>query len=137
MIKGVSHICFVVADLARSTEFFCDKLGLRFAFDFKDADGKVFGAYLHAGERTFIELFKGTPSAASDDASFRHICLEVDDIAETARGLKESGIEVSEPELGSDGSMQAWLKDPEGNPIELHQFLPGSFQANALAAKGD
>jgi len=136
MIKCLSHVCFTVGDLERSIEFYRDKLGLRIAFDFKDNDGNLQGIYFHAGERTFIELFKGKPKTAPDDASFRHICLEVKDIRETARSLREAGVEVSEPKLGIDGSMQAWLKDPDENLIELHQFLPGSRQAKALKTLG-
>ena len=136
MIRCVSHACYVVSDLERSIAFYRDRLGLRTAFDFRSEEGKMVGAYLHAGERTFIELFTGTPGPAPADASFRHICLEVEDIEGAVKSLRQDGIEVSDPALGSDGSFQAWLKDPDGNSIELHHFLPDSRQINALKALG-
>ena len=61
--------------------------------------------------------------------SFRHICLEVDDIRTTVERLRSKGIEVSEPKLGKDRSWQAWITDPDGNRIELHDYNPDSKQA--------
>ncbi len=132
MITGLSHVCFRVRDLQQSIEFYRDRLGLAIAFDFKDEAGNVTGVYLFAGGRTFLELFKGNPEPLPDNVSFRHICLEVDDIDETIRALKEAGVEISDAKLGADGSLQAWLTDPEGNRIELHQFLTDSLQTQAI-----
>ena len=56
----------------------------------------------------------------------------MDDIDETIRALKEAGVEISDAKLGADGSLQAWLTDPEGNRIELHQFLTDSLQTQAI-----
>jgi len=136
VIKGLSHACFVVADLERSLELYRDKLGLRVAFELSIMDGKVRGVYLHAGERAFIELFQGHPVAAPPDASYKHICLEVEDIRKTAQELRGRGVQVGDISLGSDHSYQAWLSDPDGNRIELHQFTAESLQVKALERRG-
>ncbi len=34
--------------------------------------------------------------------------------------------------MGSDHSWQAWLSDPDGNRVELHQYTPESWQTPAL-----
>jgi catechol 2,3-dioxygenase-like lactoylglutathione lyase family enzyme len=132
MITGIAHACFTVSDLERSIQFYRDGMGLTPAFDFTDENGRRFGLYLHAGGRNFIELFEGKLGERAVGQSFRHVCLEVDDIEATVRALRERGIEVSDPKLGKDQSWQAWIADPDGNRFELHQYTPESWQAPAL-----
>jgi lactoylglutathione lyase len=134
VIKGLSHVCFFVADLKRSLEFYEGKLGLRKAFDLNILGGKIKGAYIHAGARTFIELFQGEVKPAEEGVSYRHFCLEVEGIEDLAAALRQKGVEVTEIKTGTDGSYQAWLFDPDGNRIELHQFTAQSRQTAALAA---
>lgn len=132
MITGFAHACFVVKDLAASIEFYCDKLGLKPAFDFTDDQGKRYGVYIHVGGRSFIELFQGEVVAPAQKQSFSHCCLEVDDIQQTVADLRARGVEVGEVSFGMDNSWQAWLADPDGNRFELHQYTPTSWQAPSL-----
>lgn len=132
MITGLAHACFTVSDLERSIRFYRDGLGLTPAFDFTDENGRRYGLYLHLGGRNFIELFVGQLGERAEKQSFRHICLEVDDIESTVRELRERGIEVSDAKLGGDQSYQAWITDPDGNRMELHQYTPASWQAPYL-----
>jgi catechol 2,3-dioxygenase-like lactoylglutathione lyase family enzyme len=132
MIVGLSHACFVVTDLQRSLDFYRDRLGLPVAFEFRSPEGKLTGVYLHVGARTFIELFQGKLEPAAQNASYKHICLEVDDIESTIAELTGRGVKVTDKKLGGDHSWQAWLSDPDGNRIELHGFTPQSQQVEAL-----
>ena len=132
MITGIAHACFTVSNLERSIQFYRDGLGLAPAFDFTDENGRRYGLYLHAGGRNFIELFERPLVARAEGGSFRHVCLEVDDIQATVGALRERGIEVSDPKLGTDRAWQAWITDPDGNRFELHQYTPESKQAPAL-----
>ncbi len=136
MIRGLSHVCFFVSDLDEALDFYCGKLGLTKAFDLNILDGKVKGAYLHVGERTFIELFQGDPEEMPQGVSYRHCCLEVDDIEGTVTSLKQHGVDVTEIKTGTDGSYQAWLNDPDGNRFELHQFTDQSRQTKAFRELG-
>jgi len=129
MVTSFAHVCFTVRDLDASAAFYCDALGLKHAFDFINDKGARFGVYLHAGGRSFVELFTGEVAEAAKGQSFRHICLEVDDIEATVAELRAKGIDVTDPKLGSDQSWQAWLSDPDGNRIELHCYTPESHQA--------
>jgi catechol 2,3-dioxygenase-like lactoylglutathione lyase family enzyme len=135
MIKGLSHVCFVVKDLDRAVAFYTETLSLRHAFDFTGDDGQRTGAYLHFGARTFIELFCGKPGE-SNEGSFRHICVEVESMEHAVAEFRARGAEVSDPKTGSDGNPQAWLSDPDGNRIELHELRPEGLQARALARLG-
>jgi glyoxylase I family protein len=133
MLKALAHVCFTVGDLDASTAFYCDALGLTHAFDFVNDKGERFGVYLHVGGRGFVELFEGTPTDPGSAPSYRHFCLEVDDIRAAVADLRAKGVEVTDPTLGSDQSWQAWLKDPDGNRIELHCYTPESRQGPWLA----
>ena len=130
MIKGIAHTCYLTTDLERVIAFY-NAIGLPVAFEFKRDDGTRFGAYIRAGNRTFMEFFQSNDKPAGA-ATYRHICLEVDDINKTVADIRAKGITVSDPTLGSDQSWQAWLADPDGNPIELHAYTPASWQAPHL-----
>ncbi|MFP4222587.1 MAG: VOC family protein [Phycisphaeraceae bacterium] len=129
MITGIAHLCFFVRDLDAMEAFYCETLGLERAFDFTDDAGHRTGMYVHVGGRTFIELFEKPHEDRSATQAYQHVCLEVDDLAKTVEALQAAGVETSEPKLGDDESWQAWITDPEGNAIELHQYTPKSWQA--------
>lgn len=127
MIKGLAHACYLVKDLAAAERFYCDTLGLQRAFEFRDEKRGKYGVYLKVGPRAFIELFAGDPGTASG-GSYRHICLEVDRVADEVERLRKAGLSVTDPKLGMDQSWQAWIKDPDGNAIELHEYTAASWQ---------
>ena len=128
MITGIAHTCYVVKDLEASIAFYRDKLGMAEAFDFINDKGERFGIYLHAGGRTFIELFVGDVAERAPKQSYQHLCLEVEDFDGTVAELRARGLEVANVKLGTDHSWQCWVKDPDGNGIELHGYTPESKQ---------
>lgn len=132
MITGFAHVCYTVTDLDRSVEFFQGILGFPCVFDFRDDEGKRRGVYLKTGPRSFIELFVGEGCGGVAGQSYRHICLEVDDMEATVSDLRAKGVEVGPIATGTDKSLQAWLQDPDGNRIELHQYTPDSWQTPHL-----
>lgn len=132
MIRNVAHLCLNVTDLDASLGFYRDVLGLPVAFEFHRDDGRRYGLYLHVGGRTFIELFEGQHDPDDQKRSYRHFCLEVDDVPQFVSQLRTHGIQASEPKLGKDQSWQAWVEDPDGNRIELHQYTPQSWQTPSL-----
>ena len=143
----------MVKDLDSMIEFYCQKLGLKQAFEFINNKGKRYGVYIHTGERTFIEIVylhkAGSFTPEIDPTQtpekeelpdleahglYDHLCLEVDDIKSMVERLREKGVEVSHPKMGFDNSWQAWLSDPSGNRIELMQYTEKSWQQRALQA---
>jgi catechol 2,3-dioxygenase-like lactoylglutathione lyase family enzyme len=133
MIIGIAHNCFKVRDLEASIRFYQGGLGMRHVFDFTREDGSRYGCYLHAGGRNFIELFAGPHEDVNDRQSYKHLCLEVDEINKTVAELRGRGVECSEPKLGGDHSWQAWITDPDGNRMELHAYTKDSMQNAGLA----
>ena len=131
MITGIAHACFHVSDLDRSIAFY-GRLGLPIAFEFRNDQGGRFGVYLKLGRRTFLELFAGDVGEKAAKQSYSHICLETDDLQATVAAFRARGIQVDDPKLGCDNAWQAWLEDPDGNRIELHQYLADSWQTPHL-----
>ena len=136
MVKNLAHICFTVRNLEASLSFYRDILGLSQAFDFVNEKNERFGVYLHAGGRSFIELFQDETDSQAAKQSFRHFCLEVEDLRLMISHLQTHNIEVSKPAIGGDNSLQAWLSDPDGNKIELHEYTPSSKQTDFLTGLG-
>ena len=131
MLRALAHACYTVRDLDAAVGFFVEKLGMAPAFDFVNDQGQRYGVYLHVGGRSFIELFTGNHDA-TQGGSYRHICLEVEDVAEAVETLRGRGVEITDAKLGLDNSWQAWITDPDGNRLELHSYTPESWQAPAL-----
>lgn len=134
MIKGLTHAAILVTDLERAVAFYRDILGLSEQFRLSRDDGSAWLVYLNVGDRQFIELFPGAAGQYEKRAGAGpvHICLEVDDIHKTFAELTGRGAPApsGEPKLGADGSWQFWTQDPDGNPIEFHQFTPDSRQVS-------
>jgi catechol 2,3-dioxygenase-like lactoylglutathione lyase family enzyme len=137
MVKALAHVCFRVHDLERSLVFYRDHIGLEVAFERTDEHGRLRGAYIHVGGRSFIEMSATDVVRADPQQSYQHFCLEVDDIKQTIVELRSRGVEVTDMKIGNDRSWQAWLSDPDGNRIELHQYTPESRQAQSLLQRAD
>jgi len=128
LAKRLAHLCLVVRDLDTAVSFYRDVLGMTEAFPFINKEGKQYGQYFHVGEGSFLELFAGEHDARDDRQSYRHFCLQVEDIAAEVDRLRKAGLTVSDVKTGTDRSYQAWLEDPDGNRIELHGYTPDSKQ---------
>lgn len=136
MITGLGHVAYAVDDLDAALEFYVQYLGLTEAFRLYREDGTPWIVYLHVGARGFVELFPGGRGGdgANASPSYRHLCLEVDNMAATLADMAERGMTIEgEPNRGQDGNLQYWVTDPDGNRIELHCYTPESKQNGWLA----
>lgn len=135
MITGIAHAAFAVKDLEASVKFYSGQLGLERAFELHRDDGSLWIVYLSCGDGTFIELFpESHVTKQPDAASYKHLCLRVDDMNATLDALKLRGLEPNNPpSVGKDGNTQAWITDPDGNPIELMEIAPDSDQGRFIA----
>ncbi len=126
MIKGIAHLCIRVKDLELTRKFYMDGLGLEKGFDFI-REGQVIGFYLKVGNGNFLEFFQ-TDNVFAGESPIAHICLEVDSIEATNARLSAAGYTVGEKKMGSDKAYQAWIIDPNGVKIELHEYTPECCQ---------
>jgi lactoylglutathione lyase len=146
MIQRLAHLCFKTDRLDRMIHFYRDQLGLRIKFTLNDAEGSAFGYYFACGGRTFVELFDQKGAARQwgggvvalttpPDATYQHFCLEVKNLAAFRRRLVARRLAVTAITTGMDGSRQCWLKDPDGNSIELMEYTPQSLQLRRPARR--
>ena len=132
VVQDIGHPAYGCFDLDASLRFFA-LFGIEESFRLVKEDGSVRLVYLHVAGDRFIELFPGGPPpaerASQAQQSYRHLCLMTDDIEGMVEHLRSNGVTIdTEPKVGLDFNTQAWVKDPDGNPIELMQISPESPQ---------
>ncbi len=110
---AVHHVSINVDDVATARDFYVDVLGLGLRTDRPDFG--FGGAWLDAGGQQ-VHLIEGElPTGVG-----QHFALLVADLDDTVTELRERGVKVSDPTpVGT--SRQAFLADPAGNVVELHQ----------------
>ena len=140
MIKQLAHVNFFSDRCEEILDFYVNKLGLEIKFTLDDERGIPFGWYVDCGQRTFIEIFDqkrairkwgGQVVKLEPGNRYRHLCFEVEDLAGFKKNLEDTGVSVTPIKVGMDNSNQAWIKDPDGNAIELMEYAPTSFQLGA------
>ncbi|AFO57334.1 MULTISPECIES: VOC family protein [unclassified Natrinema] len=129
------HVGLTVADLEETLAFYRDVLDLsvidRFSVggeafaDAVDVDGaSAEFAHLEAAG-TRIELVeydpeaRGSPAAGLNQPGASHVGFAVDDLASFAERLPEDVPTISEPRTTESGTTIMFLRDPEGNLIEV------------------
>ena len=137
MITDLGHPAFAAHDVDETIGFY-GMLGIEEAFRLHNDDGSLMLAYLHVSGDRFIEVFPGGPPPDPErKGSFMHLCLLADDLHATVEQLRESGVAIErEPKLGLDHNWQAWIRDPDGNSIELMQLAEDSPQRQAARGGG-
>lgn len=110
---GVHHVSLNVPDVDVAVAFYTQLLGGMLRGDRPALGFK--GAWIDVGSQQ-VHLLEGvTPPGTG-----QHFALQVDDLDAAIDELRGSGIEVSNPSaIGS--ARQAFLHDPAGNLVELHQ----------------
>ena len=139
MIVRLAHVCLRTSRFNEMTEFYRDIIGLPIKFSLKLPDGRIFGHYFDLGETSFLELFdqkgstemwggKNIPPQNPEGNTFHHICLQVTGLEELRNRIIAKGIPARETERGIDNSYQSWVKDPDGNDVELMEYTNESLQ---------
>ena len=140
MIKQLAHLNFFSDQAAKLLHFYTAQLGLKVKFTLDHEDGTPFGWYVDCGNSTFIEIFDQQGAAKQwkfqaielkKGSQYRHLCFEVADIEGYRESLEAKGLAVTKITVGMDHSKQCWIKDPDGNDIELMAYTPESYQLRA------
>jgi glyoxylase I family protein len=112
---AVHHVSINVRDVDQAERFYIDQLGL-----VRRADRPDFGfggAWLDAGGQQ-VHLIEAEPPAAVG----QHFALQVQDLDDVIAELRAQGVDVSEASPVGTGR-QAFLSDPSGNGVELHEAM--------------
>lgn len=130
MILQLAHICLKVSDLENTIDFYHRKLGLPIKFKF-EKEGRLYGVYFQLGNSTFIEAFREkNPDVKFVNTGITHFCMQTGNIDAFIADMKAKGVPCTDKKLGCDQSWQTWLKDPDGNNFEIHEYTPQSAQYN-------
>ena len=113
---GVHHVAGNVEDLSAALAFYVDLLGLTPRSDRPDFG--FGGAWLDAGGQQ-IHLVAAPPPADKG----QHFALLVEDLDAVIVELRDKDVPVSDA-FGVGAARQAFVNDPSGNTIELHQPGP-------------
>jgi lactoylglutathione lyase len=115
MLTGVAHVAFRVANLERSLDFYCGKLGLREAFRLeREGRPSPWIVYLQLAENAFIELFP-VPNdvVAQPTRGWYHHAWRSTTSLDRMSVPREDG-DLWQPRLGVDNNWQYWVTDPTG-----------------------
>jgi catechol 2,3-dioxygenase len=125
---GIGHVHLKVADLDRALGFYCGVLG----FDLMQRLGgsaafvSAGGYHHHIGLNTWESL--GGPPPAPGTTGLYHVAIRYPDrrtLGDALQSLRRAGIPL-EGAADHGVSEALYLRDPDGNGIELYRDLPRS-----------
>ncbi|QDY99531.1 lactoylglutathione lyase [Nitratireductor mangrovi] len=122
------HTMVRIADVDKSLDFYCNKLGLEEVRRMENDKGRFTLIFLAApkdksasaaSRAPELELtYNWDPEDYQGGRNFGHLAYKVDDIYETCQRLMDQGVTINRPPR--DGHM-AFIKSPDGISIELLQ----------------
>jgi catechol 2,3-dioxygenase-like lactoylglutathione lyase family enzyme len=130
MFKRIDHIELLTAQPARAVKFYTEVLGFRVRSSDR-VPGTPLGpldlVYLELGGTT-VELMtypeaKPGPAPAEEHLGYRMMALEVEDMQGALEQLRARGIAPSWGPVTREKYARAEIRDPDGNAIELRQWL--------------
>ena len=129
------HVGITVGDLDRATAFYRDVLDLSVVAEF-EVSGSAFetgvdiddasARFVHLdGGAVRVELVayepagEGQPTPQLNDTGATHIGLETDDVDAVYEALPDDVETLSPPQTTATGTRILFVRDPEGNLVEL------------------
>jgi catechol 2,3-dioxygenase-like lactoylglutathione lyase family enzyme len=115
---------YLVKDVTRSIAFYTENLGFKIQQDARPAFASVILGDLRL-------LLSGPESSGArpmpdgrrpEPGGWNRIVLDVDRLAERVAKLKQAGHRFRNDIISGPGGNQILLEDPDGNPIELHEY---------------
>jgi len=123
MVVGFHGVRYQVADVARSIDFYTNRLGFTLGH-------QQLPAFADVSIDNVSVLLSGPQASGSrpmpdgkrqEPGGWNRIVLRVDDLPARIKALREFGLQFrNEMEVGP-GGRQIQLLDPDGNPIELFE----------------
>lgn len=123
-LRGISHITFLVRDLASMSRFLCEGLGASQVYDSGDAGFSVAPERFFVLGGVWIAAMQGEPPAPS----YAHVAFSVDesDLPLYEARLRRLGLTVKAGRSRVDGEgASLYVRDFDGHLFELHT---GSLQ---------
>lgn len=134
MIKDIAHIALNPLNMDKTVEFFENVFGWKKVFELHHDNGDPWIVYLKICKGHFLELFYGAENDRDYAFDFKktgynHLCVTVGNIRKTLQRMYGQGhIDSPEPEIEKSLNLNLWFYDPDGNGIELQEYVPESVQ---------
>jgi catechol 2,3-dioxygenase-like lactoylglutathione lyase family enzyme len=125
----LNHVGIYVKDFDESMRFYTQTMGFHEAFTIRNPQGQPVLAYLQITRDTFLEL---APATAERPVGLSHIGIWPENQTATIAALRERGVKVDDPRVGSTKTSITNIIDPNGVRLELVDFLPGSLPRKAI-----
>lgn len=121
----IHHIAIIASNYEESRHFYTEILGLPILRETYRQERQSYKLDLQIGESE-IELFSfpDPPKRVSNPeaAGLRHLCFQVESVAETVRRLAEKGVSCEPIRIDSQTNKPfTFFRDPDGLPLELHE----------------
>jgi len=119
VVVGLTHLLLQVEDLKAAEAFYVGMLGFTVLNRSALRDGRPL---LVTGEGLGLTVVttRGSPARSTVD----HIAFFVPDVASVRSRLAELGLECEGPVATERYGMSIYVRDPDGNRIELHDRRP-------------
>ncbi len=132
-VLGVAHMAVYVKDLAKTRQFYEKFLGFDEPFTLPDKEGKgIRIVFVKVNDNQYFEIFN---EADRGEGQLNHISLYTDNADRMYTYLKGKGIEVMSDKgsvsKGKTGNKNFNVKDPDGHIVEMVEYLPDSWTAQA------
>lgn len=125
----LNHVGIFAKDFDESMRFYTQTMGFREAFTIRNTEGKPVLAYLQITRDTFLELAPSTPERP---VGLSHIGIWPENQNAAVAMLRERGVKVDDPRVGSTKTSITSFLDPNGVRLELVDFLAGSLPKKAM-----
>jgi glyoxylase I family protein len=137
MFKRIDHIELLTAAPERTLAFYTGVLGFRERERMtipQTPSGPLELVYLELGGSTvevmcYPQAKAIAPRGSEPSLGWQCLALEVEDMDEALRLLKERGVEPAWGPVKRPDYARAEIRDPDGNPIELRQWYRNSGSA--------
>jgi catechol 2,3-dioxygenase-like lactoylglutathione lyase family enzyme len=121
LITDVDFVCIPVQDIDRAVEFYGGVLGL----PERKRWGSMPGVEFDAGALT-LALMEPEAFGQTFSPNALPVAFQVDDVEAARADLQAKGVEFRGEVLDSGVCHQAFFRDPDGNPLDLHhRYAPG------------
>ncbi|MBS4761048.1 MAG: VOC family protein [Clostridium sp.] len=123
----ILHAMIRVKDIEKSMKFYCELLGLHKTHEIKGEDYTLhfLGDGVGSFEIELTENFETPQNGYENGNAFGHFAFETEDMDEFDKKFKAFGGEyLYEPYIMEEAKSKiAFIKDPDGNEIEIIQPL--------------
>ncbi|MEX2045050.1 MAG: VOC family protein, partial [Opitutus sp.] len=131
-ITGISHAAFFVSDIAKARSLYEGFLGFESPYSIPRKNPGEHLIWIKINDRQSVELFPGSEVAPDADRLY-HIAIEVDDADAMLAYLRSKGVPGLPPAVpvGKIGNKNFTIRDPNGNGVEIVQYMPDGWTARA------